>query len=418
MQSEDKMEQQRIQNGLWGLFIGDSLAMPAHWYYNIDNIKTDFDGAIKDYQAPPHPHPESFMVGMDYHPDIESANKSGRLYDILHDHVRFYDTPYSTLAIEIHEQETEHGNRSPNIENRFHYHHGLVKGENTLGAHLVRVLMRSVISGGRYDDQPFLEHFIDHMTTPGLNRDPYTEIYLRRWFENYALGLPVHCCAGMQRAVWSIGSLGGCIRPLVVALLTASAYQGTGLAIEHQNLTHRSENVSSALHILVPLLFDLASGHDSSAALDKYAGLVHAPRIRGDELFAMYRKNNGPGNIPKEIMWQLHTHLEREPLNLEELTAMPEAAMVERLATACYPEHGLPLLLALMKKHGFAVKDSLLANANAGGDNVHRGMIMGLLVGAAAKEIPGDLIEGLKDYQEIGKEIKAFSEMAVTGCNF
>ena len=36
-------KEQRTRNALWGLFIGDSLAMPAHWYYNLDKIKKDFD---------------------------------------------------------------------------------------------------------------------------------------------------------------------------------------------------------------------------------------------------------------------------------------------------------------------------------------------------------------------------------------
>ena len=49
---------QRLQNALWGLFIGDALAMPAHWYYRVENIGKVFDGGIRDYQAPPHPHLE------------------------------------------------------------------------------------------------------------------------------------------------------------------------------------------------------------------------------------------------------------------------------------------------------------------------------------------------------------------------
>ncbi|MFC1833015.1 ADP-ribosylglycohydrolase family protein, partial [Thermodesulfobacteriota bacterium] len=58
----------RLQNSLWGLFIGDALAMPAHWYYRVENIRQIFDGGIRNYSAPPHPHLESFMVGMAYHP--------------------------------------------------------------------------------------------------------------------------------------------------------------------------------------------------------------------------------------------------------------------------------------------------------------------------------------------------------------
>ncbi len=68
-----KNRRKRIENALWGLFIGDALAMPAHWYYNPDNIKKDFNGGIKTFEAARHPHPESFMVGMGYHPDVETA---------------------------------------------------------------------------------------------------------------------------------------------------------------------------------------------------------------------------------------------------------------------------------------------------------------------------------------------------------
>ena len=43
---------QRLQNALWGLFIGDALAMPAHWYFKIENIPKVFDGGIRDYVEP------------------------------------------------------------------------------------------------------------------------------------------------------------------------------------------------------------------------------------------------------------------------------------------------------------------------------------------------------------------------------
>ena len=49
----------RLRNALWGLFIGNALAMPAHWYYNIDNITDVFDGGLRRYESPPHPHIES-----------------------------------------------------------------------------------------------------------------------------------------------------------------------------------------------------------------------------------------------------------------------------------------------------------------------------------------------------------------------
>ena len=407
----------RIRNALWGLFIGDALAMPAHWFYNPKNIRDSFDGGIRSFEAPPHPHPESFMVGMTYRPDVESANRSGRRYDILHEHARFYDTTYSNLAIRSTEREGEHGNRVPQLGDRFHYHHGLRAGENTLGAHLVRVLMRSVIQVGHYDPEDFLERFVKHLITPGENRDPYTEIYLRRWFENYSRGFPIDRCAELQRNIWSIGSHGGVIRPLVLSMLAESAYQGLGFATEHQSLTHRSENIASALGVLVPLLNALLKGADPVEAISVYARAIRLPEITGNDLFAAYRNHGGPGNIPGDEMWQLHVRLNEDPYEVIGLVRQHTGPEVVRdlLATACYPEHGLPLILYLMLKHNLKFDESLLANVNAGGDNVHRGMIMGLLAGAFSYELPSHLMEGLVSHDELSAEIDAFADVILAG---
>ncbi len=45
----------RIDNALWGLFVGDSLAMPAHWIYGRENLRQTFDGGVRGFEAPPHP---------------------------------------------------------------------------------------------------------------------------------------------------------------------------------------------------------------------------------------------------------------------------------------------------------------------------------------------------------------------------
>ena len=109
----DDARRRRMRNALWGLFVADALAMPAHWYYNVEDIKRDFDGGVSGYADPPHPHPESFMVGMAYRPDVESAESLGRPFDILHDHARYYQTTYTSLDIAMAERESEHGNMTP-----------------------------------------------------------------------------------------------------------------------------------------------------------------------------------------------------------------------------------------------------------------------------------------------------------------
>lgn len=402
-------EKIRIENALWGLFISDALSMPAHWYYKLEYLKRDF-GAIDGYNDAPCPHPESFMVGNGYHPDVSKANELGRAYDILHEHICFYNTSYNHLVIQTAKHAGEHANAMPALNERYHYHHGLKAGENTLAANLVRVLMRSVIAKGGYDQDAFLQDFITYMSTPGNNRDPYCEIYIRAWFENFSKGVAPELCAQKQRTVWSIGSHGGIIRPLVLSIFTNDPYQGLGMAISHQQLTHRSENVSSALGVLVPLLHALLKGEDPYATISEYARKVRLIKIKGEELSKTYRAHQGPGKIPKDQMWKIHTEFSNQYLDVNRvLKAYSDELIIgKRFATACYPEHGLPLLLCLLQRNNAAFKASLLANANAGGDNVHRGMILGLLAGASNTEIPGELKSGLLAYNELKNEISDF----------
>lgn len=406
----------RIANALWGLFVADALAMPAHWFYTLETLYDTFNGGLTGYVSPPHPHPESFMVGMDYKPDVARAKELGRPYDILHKHARFYDTTYGELTIQLSERESGHGHDAPPVQERYHYHHGLRAGENTLGAHLVRVFLRAVAGQGRYDPEAFLQGFIEHLTTPGRNKDPYTEIYIRRWFENYAQGRPPESCAALQRETWSISGHGGVVRPLILSMMAPSAYQAMGLAVEHQNLTHRSESCVSALFLLVPLLQGLLSGEDPMSAIPRYSRLLRLPTISGAELTQIYREHNGPNNIPREQMWRMHNTFDRQPFDLETMAELadPPSIVGGRLATACYPEHGLPLMLYLARRQLFDYRASVLANANMGGDNVHRGMLLGLLLGAVNRP-PEELVQGLVDVAELDKEIEAFAAVAATG---
>jgi len=69
-----------------------------------------------------------------------------------------------------------------------------------------------------------------------------------------------------------------------------------------------------------------------------------------------------------------------------------------------------PSLVHFAGKYSSDFERGLLANANTGGENVHRGIVLGALLGAQAGEggIPEHLKTGLKDYAEIAKEIEAF----------
>ena len=397
----------RIENALWGTFIGDALAMPVHWFYSPERIREHFPDGIDRYFPAPHPHPDAFMLGMSYQPDLEAARAAGRHYDILHQHARFYRTSYSHFGFALGEQEGEHGNATAALDERMHYHHGLEAGESTLGAALIRVLMRSVIHRGGYSQQGFLEDFIHYMTGPRENRDPYTEIYLRRWFEHYSEGIAPENCAEHQRQVWSIGSVGGLVRPLVLALLNPdNPYLATGIALAHQQLTHRSEMVSSGLSLLVPAVLRVVQGASPQTVFGELLHQLPAPAVSGQGLFQAYRDHDGPGNIPADDTWRLHMSFKEESA---------DRMSPDYFATACYIEQALPLMTALGQQECADFNRTLRANAEAGGDSVHRGMVLGLLLGAGSEDVPEAWKRGLKHHDELAGEIHQFAVIAARG---
>jgi ADP-ribosyl-[dinitrogen reductase] hydrolase len=87
--------------------------------------------------------------------------------------------------------------------------------------------------------------------------------------------------------------------------------------------------------------------------------------------------------------------------------------------SACYLSSALPGMVDLIDKYqpslgsknaGERVWEGLLANANVGGENVHRGSVLGAILGARAglDRLPQHMIEGLYPQAELAKEIDAF----------
>lgn len=402
----------RVSNALWGAFVGDALGMPSHWYYNEDELSRDFPNGIGGYMAPPHPHPSSFLIGARYQPDIARAESLDRPYDILQEHARFYRTPYSEFRFAPDARESSHGNATAKTLERYHYHHGLSAGENTLGADLLRVLMRSVVTRGGYSQQEFLDDFVTFMTTPGATADPYRETYLRKWFEAYSSGTEPENCAGHQRHRWSIASHGGMVRPLALALLTPdNPPLATGMAVNHQQLTHRSELVSAGVTLFVPMLLRLINGEPLKTVLPEVEPMVRRPALTGEKLGAEYRKAKGPGNIEHERMWQMHMAYDATASDDRD-NDNPE--LPGPYARACYPEHGIPLMLRIARTNDGDLYRCLRANAEIGGDTVHRGMILGMLLGAS-QGIDESLQRGLLHYEALNREIESFVDVVLSG---
>lgn len=55
----DITQKSRINGALFGLYIGDALAMPVHWYYDRDALKQDYE-YVTDYLPPKNPSARFF----------------------------------------------------------------------------------------------------------------------------------------------------------------------------------------------------------------------------------------------------------------------------------------------------------------------------------------------------------------------
>ena len=350
---------QRIQNALWGLFIGDALAMPVHWYYNPLDIDKDFPGGIKAMAAAPERHPSSIMA-------LHSVSHGGRKAGAAGERQR---QVVGEVILKGKAQFWGQPNR--------HYHHRMQAGENTLNAHCARLLMRTLTaSAGTYQKERFLDAYIDFMTAdPPRHPDTYAESYHRGFFANLINGKPKDRCGAVTHDTASVGGL-VTIAPIVIA----ARLQGTPLdevqAIcrEHLFLTHPDTSLARVCGDYVALLDAL-----------------------------LWRDEQQPAG--RLLLECAETSL---GLNLESLVANAGDdldVVGRRFSSACYISESWPSLLYLTYKYLDRPKQALIVNTNLGGDNVHRGAVMGVLLGLAAGEAVAELFDQLADRQKIDAEI-------------
>jgi ADP-ribosylglycohydrolase len=228
-------------------------------------------------------------------------------------------------------------------ERGIHYHQFLKAGENTLNFKLARELYAFVRERGGYDADAWLERYIARMLEPGWHRDTYVEEYHRAFFTRYAQGKKPRKCGISDEHIGGLAT--------VPALCAAS--EGMGLpelrsvVKEHVGLTHAHANVLRAADTLVRLLWRVAEGMEAHEAIRLEAG----DWISGK----------------KSDSW-LH-----QP---------DEHVIGSRFSPACYIADAMPASLYLVWNYHRAVPAGIIANAMVGGDNCHRGAVVGSILGA------------------------------------
>lgn len=244
---------ERARGALWGMFIGDALAMPVHWYYDRAALKRDY-GEIRGYVAPKNPHPDSILWRASYAPPAPE-------FDILHEQARFW------------------GQRG------IHYHQFLHPGENTLNLKLAALLAESLLARGGYDADDYLARYIDFLRTPGRHTDTYIEECHRGFFANLAKGKAPRDC-GIEDV--HIGGLAAV--PVFAVYYRRDEARARKAVHEHVSLTHRAPGVLDAADHLTRLL---VSALNDAPAQPLYEGAwVTAARARAEDGPALLRESD------------------------------------------------------------------------------------------------------------------------------
>ncbi|MED6324732.1 MAG: ADP-ribosylglycohydrolase family protein [Pseudomonadota bacterium] len=320
----------RAKAALKNAFIGDALAMPVHWYYNPADIYKAFPLGIEQFEDAPSFHPSSIM-------SLHSTQHGGRA------------NKASANQKEIVGDVILKGKRQYWGKDNIHYHHGMKAGENTLNAHCARIVLSCALKG--YDENEFLTQYISFMRADEPKHpDTYAESYHRGFFANLEQGTPAHKCGAVTHDTASIGAFVSVTPLAVVEASKSTALEDIKrLCRSHLYLTHPDESLASVCDFYVELIYKL-----------------------------VHREGESPKAILEDIA-RKSVHM-----NLAAIAAKSKSdiEIVGRMySPACYISDAWPAVLYFAYRYADTPKKALIANTNVGGDNVHRGFVLGTIVG-------------------------------------
>jgi ADP-ribosyl-[dinitrogen reductase] hydrolase len=250
-----------------------------------------------------------------------------------------------------------------------HYHQFLNAGENTLNLQLAKVLVDSLIAQNGYDADDYLRRYVDFMLSPGRHRDTYIEKCHRKFFFNYARGLAPRMCGQSDTCIGGLAHVG-----ILCAFFGEDVEKARRAVREHVAHTHRSLELIRAAEALARILCALSSGADLRETIFEEAS---------DWI-----------SIREAEEWS------RDP---------DDVVIARRFSPACYIAGSFPASLYLAWKYADDFERGVIANTNVGGENCHRGAVVGSLLGAAngLDRIPPRLIDGLQNASALRGRIDA-----------
>jgi ADP-ribosylglycohydrolase len=250
--------------------------------------------------------------------------------------------------------------------------------------------MKSIIeNNGSFNADHFRDAYVKFMMTPGSHNDTYASTCHRMFFANMIFRqLPPKDCPDNDHH--NVDTMDGLVLPTIVAMTgmrydTANPVEIEQAAAECAAVTRRSSELENVSRLWSKVVRSALQGKDDEEfqrSLDEFSQQT----IR--------RRPNG---------------------RVDDDSTM----------SACYLSSSLPGLIDMIAKYqpsgstkthgGDRVWSGLIANANVGGENVHRGSVMGAILGARAgfNSLPPQLSTGLYPQSEIAKEIDDFVRAVV-----
>lgn len=374
----------RLRSALWGMFSGDALASPSHWYYGgFNQIQGDYGrGGITGYTKPVTNMRGSILNKSDPNGGGRLSGKgAGSQVSIIGDVINHGKLPLWDPKKSIH------------------YHATLQAGENTLEMQIARVLMKSIVaSDGRFDEDHFRKAYIDFMTTKGSHNDTYASTCHRMFFANLIFHKkdPKDC---PDNDGHNVDAIDGLVLPSVTALaetvwqLSLSGCDSLQLSEEGRIAVQKASVMTAAV---------TRSSNVLAKASAAWADLV------SDALILPISENDAENSMLQPIY--------KVAMKLK--FGKPQPNRSDQMS-ACYLSQSLPPTLDMLAKYtrpsylnygNDGIWKALLANANTGGENVHRAACLGVILGARVgdENLPHEVKSGLYERHALEKEIDSF----------
>jgi len=344
-----------VKQAFQGLFIGDAVSMPVHWYYDVALIKHDFKGWICRYESPKDQHPTSILK-------ISNTGGSGR---------SSWTKNKKNVVGEVILKDKLDAWTGKSGKN--HYHQGMAAGDNTLNCHCALLAMNALQSCEEAKLKKVMCDYFKFMTTPGTHNDTYAESWHRSLFSDWLAAneptsdedffnfLTNRSISNLQRPADSqLETIGAFVMTSSIILFNIHCSLEEVLQETKQfiNLTHPVKSLEKSVESYIRVLYHVARG-------------VPITKILEAELLSLYKLQ--VKTFKKDFDFKQSAS--------EKLQFFQQ--VVQMNGSACYTNGALlnAYLIAYCYHDNF--HEGILINTNVGGENCHRGAVVGCLLGAA-----------------------------------